>query len=340
MNLQSRLIPRWTLSVAAVSFALVAATAHAAPVTIDWVTVGDPGNANDTTGYGAVATSYKIMKYEFTNADYVKFLNASDPTGANTYGTYNSSMGSDARGGISFTSGNATGSKYAVRTDMGDKPVNFVSWFDGARVSNWMNNGQGASSTETGVYDLVASGSGIAPAANASAVFYLPTEHQWYKAAYYTGAGGEYTNYGNGNDSTPTEVTANSSGVGSAGPFGNAANFNYGADWNSQNGNVTTVGTNGGANFYGVFDMSGNVHEWNDLDNTPGSERGFRGGSWLVNYASLQTNFRASWNPSFESSGVGFRLASPVAVPEPSTCAMGLAGIACAGWGAYRRRRA
>jgi hypothetical protein len=54
-------------------------SAHA--VTIDWVTVGDPGNAADTTGYGAVATSFQIMKFEWTNAQYVDFLNAVDPNG-------------------------------------------------------------------------------------------------------------------------------------------------------------------------------------------------------------------------------------------------------------------
>ena len=38
---------------------------------IQWVTVGDPGNTPDTTGApnpaGAVLTSFRIMKYEFTN---------------------------------------------------------------------------------------------------------------------------------------------------------------------------------------------------------------------------------------------------------------------------------
>jgi len=44
-------------------------TASAAPITLDMVTVGDPGNAADTSpaGRGAVATSFQIMKYEFTN---------------------------------------------------------------------------------------------------------------------------------------------------------------------------------------------------------------------------------------------------------------------------------
>jgi len=35
---------------------------------------------------------------------------------------------------------------------MSDKPVNYVSWFDAARFSNWMTNGQTSGGTETGVY--------------------------------------------------------------------------------------------------------------------------------------------------------------------------------------------
>ena len=64
--------------------------AHA--VTIDWVTVGGPGNAADTTGDGAVADVYRIAKYEVTNAQYVEFLNAVGKT--YTYSLYNGNMGS------------------------------------------------------------------------------------------------------------------------------------------------------------------------------------------------------------------------------------------------------
>ena len=109
------------------------------------------------------------------------------------------------------------GNRYAVRSNMGDKPVNFVSWFDAARVSNWLHNGAQTYGTtnsgtgapqNTGAYTLGTATSGTAPAQNVGAQYYIPTENEWYKAAYYnptlnTGAGG-YRVYGNGFDSAPT----------------------------------------------------------------------------------------------------------------------------------------
>ncbi|MBL6832425.1 MAG: SUMF1/EgtB/PvdO family nonheme iron enzyme, partial [Pirellulales bacterium] len=134
--------------------------------------------------------------------------------------------------------------------------MNFVSWFDAARVANWLQNGQGSGSTETGAYTLVGGQtSGTAPAANPGASYLLPTEDQWYKAAYYKGgsAMARYWDYATQSDSTPTAVTAGSTGIGLAGGTGNFANYNRGADWGSlfQDGNVTRVGTNGGASAYG-----------------------------------------------------------------------------------------
>lgn len=314
-------------------------------VTIQWVTVGDPGNTNDTTNRGAVATSFQIMKYEWTNSQYVDFLNAVDASGTNPNSVYNTAMGSDVRGGISFTSGASLGSKYATKTDMGDKPVNYVSWFDAARVSNWLMNGAlSSSSTETGAYTLGGAISGNALAVNNGATFYVPTQDQWYKAAYYKGGGTNagYWDYATQSDTAPTAVTAGTTGIGSAGNTGNFANSNSAADWNSLDGNVTTVGTNGGPSAYGAFDMSGNVMEWNDLDGlaSSGSYRGQRSGDYTSpSPFVLSSSYNGSRAPSYEDDIFGFRLASPIAVPEPSTYAMALAGLACGGWQMYRRRR-
>ena len=332
----SRLV--FMVGVAALLSSLAVST-HA-QVTLDMVTVGDPGNTADDTTYGAVATSFQIMKYEWTNSQYTDFLNSVAAT--DTYSLYNADMGINARSGIT-QSGSSGSYTYAVKTDMGDKPVNYVDWFAAARVSNWlMNGGTSSSSTETGAYTLSGSTSGNAPAVNSNATFYVPTEDQWYKAAYYKGGSTNagYWDYATQSDSVPTAVTAGSTGIGSSGSTGNFANYNDAADWNSQNGNVTTVGTNGGASAYGAFDMSGNVDEWNDLTGAAGSSRGLRGGLWYYDASALSSSYRRTYDPSVENGGIGFRLASPVAVPEPSTWVMGLAGIACGGWQMVRRRRA
>jgi formylglycine-generating enzyme required for sulfatase activity len=336
-------LPRVVFAVgAAALIGSLTVPAHA-QVALDWVTVGDPGNTADTNppGRGAVATSFQIMKYEFTNQQYTDFLNSVAAT--DTYSLYNADMSSNARGGI--TQSGASGSfTYSVKTNMGDKPVNYVSWFDAARVSNWlMNGGTSSSSTETGAYTLNGGTSGNAPAVNPGATFYVPTQDQWYKAAYYKGGGTDagYWNYATQSDTGPTAVAAGSTGIGSAGSTGNFANYQMAASWNGETGNVTTVGTNGGASAYDAFDMSGSLFEWNDLTGAAGSSRGLRGGAWnSFPSVDLSSANSISFPPSSASNTIGFRLASPVAVPEPSTCASLLAGLACGGYSLFRRRRA
>ena len=312
--------------------------AHAAPITIDWVTVGDPGNTADTSTYGSVADPFRIMKFEFTNQQYTTFLNsvaATDP-----YSLYNTNMASNARGGIT-QSGSSGSFTYSVKSNMGDKPVNFVSWFDAARVANWLSNGAtGTSSTETGAYTLSGATGGNAPAVNPGATFYIPTEDQWYKAAYYKGSGTNagYWQYATQVTGTvPTAVTSGSTGIGTAAGAGNFANYASGAVWNGQTGNVTTVGTNGGPSTYGAFDMAGNVSEWNDLTGVGGSSGGVRGGNYSVGTAGVASSQRGTFTPSFDSVSAGFRLA---AVPEPAS--LGLAatgGLAALGWTMLRRRK-
>jgi len=104
---------------------------------------------------------------------------------------------------------------------------------------------------------------------------------------------------------------------------------------------LTDVGAfTGSGSFYGTFDQSGDVFQWNDLDGQPGSTRGLRGGSWGY-YVSTDTSSAqfAVVAPSTESGSVGFRLAGPV-VPEPSTYALACTGLACWGWQIFRFRRA
>jgi formylglycine-generating enzyme required for sulfatase activity len=124
--------------------AIVASAVVAQAVTIDFVPVGNPGNAADDTGYGSVTEAYRIGKYEVTNAQWREFLTAkagvSDP-----YGLYNTYM-SGPSGGIDRT---WSVDHYVYSAKGGDanwdnRPVNCVSFWDAARFCNWLHNGQGS----------------------------------------------------------------------------------------------------------------------------------------------------------------------------------------------------
>ena len=345
-----------TLSVGLAALAcLLAVPVLAAPITYEMVTVGNPGNANDTGGTqnGAVAYSYQIGKYDVTIGQYTSFLNAADPNGTNPNGIYNSSMGTDLIiAGIAYTSGASAGSKYAVISNGGNssnRPITYVSWFDAARFSNWMTNGQGSGSTETGAYTLGNATTGPAVAVNAGAAFYIPTNDEWYKAAYfspnYGGVGlPGYYDYATQSDSPSDPGNIIGSGTNQANYYTGAGfSVTQASSYDSNQNYLTDVGAFlGSGSFYGTFDQNGNVHQWNDLDGlaSSGSSRGHWGGDWATtDLFDLSSSNSYSGGPSFENNQLGFRLASPVAVPEPSTYAMALAGLACGGWQMWRRRR-
>jgi len=285
-------------------------------IVLDWVTVGDPGNTAETVSansLGDVATEYQIMKYEFTNSNYVAFLNAVDPTGSNTLSLYNANMHSQRQGGISLVAGNPDGSKYVTKTNMGSKPVNYVSWFDAARVANYLMTG----GTENGAYTLNSSTPSNAPALNAGASVFIPSVDQWVKAGFYKGGSTDagYWQYATQENGDPTGTAATTTGDGTAGTSGNFGNFDSKAKWPSSDANVTTVGTNGAPSAYGTFDISGNVYEWNDLDATAAVQKGIRGGDYSGNKNGLRMQVGALRNATDEDYWIGFRLAS---IPEPS----------------------
>jgi formylglycine-generating enzyme required for sulfatase activity len=333
-----------------VTSGLMITPAKAAP--IEWVRVANPGNAADTTGYGDVASTFDIMKYEFTNTRYAEFLNAIDPQGTNPQGVWAASMGSSNQGGISQVPGNALGSRYVVKTDFADKPVNFMSSFSVARVANWLQNGSpvsptttdssGTAAQNTGAYAIGTATSGNLPAKSAGARYWIPLENEWYKAAYYnptlnSGSGG-YTTYGNGFSTTPGSVTASVTGVGSASGTGNFANYLGTAIWNSNPvGAPTSVGTNGAASYYGAFDMSGNTFEFNTLTGVASSNVGIRGGSFVsATSAAISSSTRFDISTTDTDNEFGFRL---VTVPEPESLALLATGGVAFAAGLLRRRR-
>jgi formylglycine-generating enzyme len=305
------------------SILLLGLSASAAPgVMIETVPVGNPRNVPDSTGFGAVDYAYRIGEYEVTNAQYVDFLNANDPQGDNSLGLYNTEMTLNSFGGVEFTASSPHGMKYATKSGRAQKPVTFVSWFDAARFTNWLNNGQRPGETETGAYDLLG-GTPIpfnrTVTRSANARWFLPSEDEWYKAAYYdnNGLNGGYWKYPTQGNSPPL----NGPPPGDA----NSANYNQ-SPINTDHFDVGSYVA--AASAFGTFDQAGNVSEWTDklfggaCRNGP-CERVRRGGSRTA--LDVSSSARPTIDPIAEIDFIGFRVAT--IVPEPHTLSLILIGF-------------
>ena len=252
--------------------------------TIDFVPIS--GSTNPTSGYGIVNNDYRMGTYEITNDQWNKFVNA--------YGTVTGSPSSAYDESASWT---------------GTDPTHELSWYEAAQFVNWLNTSTGhqaaykfTGTQGTGNYTLGVWESGDAgydssnPFRNSNAYYFLPTEDEWVKAAYWNGT--SLQTYATTDDSVPVA--------------GDDTNYNdvIGGPWDVGSGSEELNNT---------FDMMGNVWEWMESpyysgNYLSGSDRGIRGGAFNYyggNYLSSST--RNNYNPSFESFGVGFRVAS---IPE------------------------
>ncbi len=288
------------------------------PVVIDTVPVGNPGNADDTEGegYGGLDYVYNIGKFEVTAGQYTQFLNA--VADEDTYGLYNPFMDVDDYPDYNGCNIKRTGSPgsyvYGVAADWATRPVNFVSWGCVARFANWLHKGQPAGSqdlttTEDGSYYLNGATSDaelMAVVREEDATWVIPSEDEWYKAAYHynDGVTGNYYDYPTSSDSVPSNDLIDPD-------LGNNATF-----WD----NDYTIGspywlTEAGAHEnsespYDTFDQGGNVWEWNEAI-INASFRGLRGGSYGSNSAlGLHAAYRPSvFDAMTEHSSLGFRVA-------------------------------
>jgi sulfatase modifying factor 1 len=289
----------------------------ASAVTIDWTPIGNPGNATDNTGYGAVGYAYSIGTYEITNAQYAEFLNAkaqSDPLGL--YNTDQAIGVSAGYNGIT-RSGSSGAYSYAATGGRENMPVNFVSFYDALRFANWMNNGQGSADTESGAYTLLGGtatpSNGATVTRNLGATIVLTSEDEWYKAAYYDSITTSYFDYpARSNTQTTCSTPA-------ATP--NRANCDAAVADVRVRGSYT-----GSASPYGTFDQGGNVWEWNEtfIDDNGHEQRGLRGGSFGDRPFVLAASFPITVDATGEDNTRGFRLAM---IPEPGTGLLVIAGL-------------
>lgn len=277
--------------------------------TLAFETIGDAGNAADPNGYGAVIYDFRLSTHEVSEDVLQNAVNA---------------------GLVGVTAGAWTG----------DQPAAFVDWFEAAAFVNFLNTDRGF----TPAYDLSWDGESwtmnLWASADAwqlggenlyrhkDAYYFLPSENEWFKAAYYRGGGTNagYWTYPTQDDTAPTAV---------------ASGTTPGTAVYDEQAQPAPVFANGGLSAYGNRGLGGNIAEWTEsawdgLNNSVDEDRIVRGGDWFGPGDLLASSARDINAPLYESDFIGFRVAS---VPEPSTAALLLlAGVAARLW-QWRLRR-
>jgi formylglycine-generating enzyme required for sulfatase activity len=261
---------------------------------VETVPIGNPGNAADETGRGAVASVYRMGVYEVTNEQYLAFLEAVGSPDTN--GLHNPGMSIE----FDLMSGE-------YRTTKPDAPVTHVSWEDAARFANWLHNGrpsgaQDDTTTEDGVYDMDAKTIvRKIPQGGNWIIWCLPTHDEWYKAAYHRNDGvtGNYWNFPTGSDDPPQPEYPEMNP-----PSANYASVKHGPEKTSGPVDVGSYGNSASA--YGTFDQGGNVWEW--VDPGEGVAR-VVGGSYESDETYLDAH-GVSWAPDLdtENDTLGFRV--------------------------------
>jgi sulfatase modifying factor 1 len=266
----------------------------AGQISISTADVGNPGNPPDTTGSGSVTYVFSIGKYEITNSQYAAFLNAkarpSDPRLL-----YNPGMAGPI-GGI-IRSGTNGAYSYTVVPGRENNPVNYVSFWDACRFANWLHNGQADGDTETGAYTFGADDF----SRNTGWRWAVTSENEWYKAAYFQP----------GDPGVAPDVYW-------VYPTSSNSLYSSQANWASGLGNTLPAGSYL-ANYWGTFDMCGNVDEWNESGT---GYRMFRGGAWFNTHIPTKDR-RPSTDAMSEVNTLGFRIVRastpPAIIRQPSS---------------------
>ena len=273
---------------------------------IEFVTVGNPGNPGNTADdphllipHGAVAETYRIGKYE-VSAEMIDKANIEGGLGIvfDHYGP--------------------------------NKPAADISWFEAATFVNWLNASTGnapAYKFNSGAFELWQTGEAGYNSANrfrnSLAKYFLPSDDEWYKAAYYDPTTSSYFQYPTGSDLVPIAVASGSQP--------NTAVY----------ANDTLIGPAevmlaGGLSPYGTGGQGGNVYEWletdaDGLNDSITSARSLRGGGWYSpNPEAMTGPYWTSMMPADSFYGIGFRVAG--VIPEPNTLVMFITGLLAIFW--------
>ncbi|MFO0911797.1 MAG: SUMF1/EgtB/PvdO family nonheme iron enzyme [Pirellulales bacterium] len=291
--------------------------------TIDFVTIGNPGNRADRTGSpnpaGGVPYVYRMGTYEISR---------------------NMVQQANRQGQLGITLDSP-----AVPIFDPDDPATGVTWNEAARFVNFLNTSQGYPaaykfSRQPGEPGYIANANIVLwqpgdPGydetnrfRNSMAHYFLPSMDEWYKAAFYDpqkdGGVGGYWDYPTGSDDPPGALDRPWTGGTNAG----SAIWN----WPFPIG-PAEITKAGGLSPYRTMGQAGNVSEWvetefDGVNNNGLAERALRGGSWYwTHYNELGARYIGGGrNPSAEgdSYDIGFRIAS---IPEPSSALLTLVGV-------------
>ena len=244
------------------------------------------GESDEKPAHSVTVSDFYLMKYEVTNAEFVKFLNekGNQTEGGkewvNLDGSYSGEKCRIQKSGSTFT----------VEQGYENHPVIYVSWYGATAYTKWLSEKTGKN-------------------------FRLPTEAEWEYAAgggasgrtKWAGTDSEknlsrYANFCDKNCEKSWKTETQDDGYAYTSPVGKFQ-----------------------PNKLGLYDMSGNVWEWcsdwydaNYYKSSPtkdpqgpasGSSRVCRGGSWFVLPFGCRAADRVRDSPFNRSSGIGFRVA-------------------------------
>ena len=144
---------------------------------INFVTIS--GSTNPSIGYGIVNNDYRIGTHEITNEQWDRFQASQEAISGNPSSAYDESP---------YWSGD-------------NLPTNEVSWYEATQFVNWLNTSTdhqaaykftgtpGASDYTFTLWDAADPGYDASnPFRNSNAYYFLPTEDEWVKAAYWNGS--------------------------------------------------------------------------------------------------------------------------------------------------------
>jgi formylglycine-generating enzyme required for sulfatase activity len=218
----------------------------------------------------------------------------------------------------------------------GLQPAAQMTWYEAAAFANWLNTSTGHQAAYNltqiapdifgNTWSMAVWSSGDAWQAGGEnlyrhkdAYYFLPSEDEWYKAAYHKNDGvtANYWDYATGSNDSPAQLLAG----------GTTPGF---AVYGRPSGPPENVDNDGGLSPYGTRGQNGNILEWvesafDGVNDSVSELRPVRGGFWQSGEHALRSSFRDSDNPATSNQADGFRVAS---VPEPSVAFTLTLGIA------------